>query len=171
MPPRKRKTTVPAKRKGKPAARATGKPVKVKRASVRRRAAASSEDDIFIARTVIPVVTTPDDEEDEEAVFVARPGRPVEVQSDFVDDLARAPGGVGNDAWFAGLTPHANTPNGWTEADLRAAGLAVNRRGVVTCRYGGRCTGSTSSVPGVASHIYDCPYWSMEGKHKTPFDS
>jgi hypothetical protein len=166
--PRKRKaTTTRTKPTAKPAKRSTS----------RRRAVTPSDDDVFIPKASSrPVVVSPRaDSDDNETVFVARPGRPVEVQSDLVEDLRHArnnnsgaPLGISNDEFWASLEPRAMTPGGWTQAQLTEHGLTL-RRGVVVCRYGGECDGSTTNVPGVSSHHYTCPYWSREGKDKTPF--
>lgn len=163
--PRKRKATTPRKKsQAKPAKRSTS-----------RRRAVAPEDEIFIPKSRRPVDTPRALPEEEPAVFVARPGRPVEVQSDLVDDLRHArnaqsgaPLGISNDEFWASLEPRAMTPGGWTQEQLNEHGLMM-RRGVVVCRYGGTCDGSTTNVPGVSSHHYACPYWSREGKNKTPF--
>lgn len=168
--PRKRKaTTTSRKLKGK---------VPAKRSPSRRksqRPATSSDDDVFIPKRVgtdahigaSTPTTTPTDDEHADEIFVARRGRPVEVQDDWTDGDARAPLGISNDEYFASLTPRAMTPGGWTEAELREHGLEV-KGDKVTCRYG--CGGSTSNVPGVSAHMNACAYWQREGKHRTPFD-
>lgn len=165
--PRRRKATkTTAKLKGKRPA---------KRSPSRRGTAKPSDDDVFIPRRSSDSRTsaraTLEQPAGDEPVFVARAGAPVEVQSDWVDDDASNAGGVSDSEFWESLTPRAFTPNGWTHAQLREHGLIVRERGgveTVVCRYG--CHGSTSNVPGVSAHAYNCLYWQNEGKHRTPFD-
>lgn len=155
------------RRKAKPTAKRPRKAAPV----TRRRRAVAPVEEIFIpksSRSRAGPAAPVEAEDDGDAVFVARPGRPVEVQSDWTDDAPDDAGGVDNESYFESVgASRAMTADGWTAEGLRAAGLIVER-GAVRCLFG--CVGTTSAIVGVAMHAYDCTFWNTEaGKRTQPF--
>ena len=110
---------------------------------------------------------------DDVDVFLPSPGRPVAVQSDWVDDTGATVRHGDPSVWepFQGIRPRAGSPVHWSRAELYAHGLELRkeRNGPrVRCRFG--CDGTTSNVAGVSHHSYACSYWTREEGHsKTPF--
>lgn len=176
------RTATKPKAKAKVSRKASGIPAK-KVARSRGRVAESSDDiKVFIPRSVVraAAATVPaDDDDDDTPVFIAKAGAPVEVQSDFVYDSAHAAEyrdsvrgftsqGMTDDEILNSLdAPRATTANGWKPSELTEHGLRIGRGGAVECRYG--CAGTTSKVPGVSFHRYDCVYWQREGSNTQPF--
>lgn len=178
-----------AKRK-RPTTRRPTKPATPKKSATPKKRPASkrrvqpSDDDVFIPKRrsgVAPYVQPPtvDDDDDDTTVFIAKRGRPVEVQSDWTDADAADAGGVSDAEFFEsldlaggafGLPSRAGTPAGWTPALLERHGLLARNvfgRERIVCRHG--CDGTTSNVVGVSHHHYTCPYWEREGKTQAPF--
>lgn len=101
--------------------------------------------------------------DEEIAVFLAQPGAPVMVQSDWVDD----------DKSYADAL--ATLPEGHVltqlpdMTDLAELGFVRDVRALngARCKY--NCGGAMSKIPTLAAHRYDCPYWRREGRAKTPF--
>jgi hypothetical protein len=142
-----------------------GKSPKAIAKKTRKRVTRAASDDleVFIPRSSVAPVAVDRRDDDETPVFVARPGAPVVVQSDWVDDdKAYA------DALSALPEGHVLTqlPD---MTELAELGFVRDTRALngARCRYA--CGGAMSKIPNLAAHRYDCPYWQNEGKTKTPF--
>lgn len=172
-PRRPRKPKRPTAKSGKSAApRTETRRAKKsgKRTAARRPVVTVLDDDVFIPRAARPAAATPqldtDDDDDDGAVFVARPGAPVPVQSDWVDDA---------NATYADMLAGSNDGDVLTELpdaiSLDELGFTVDRRALngARCKYG--CGGAMSKIPTIAAHHYTCQYWQREGRTRTPFDS
>lgn len=146
-----------------------------KRSTVRRPVVSDPDDDVFVmpcsgVAGYTQTLNAADDDDDD--VFIPTPGKPVTVQSDWVDDAGAA---VRREPsiWepFQGIKPKAGSKIGWAPALLYAHGLEIrkNRSGFerVVCRYG--CDGTTTNVAGVSHHSYTCAYWTREGSRESPF--
>ena len=164
---KKKKRTRPAPAPNRPTrtpATATHSPKRVVR-SRSRRVVVADDEEIFIPKSarVSPPRPANDAEGAEDAVFIPRPGPPVQVQSDWVDDVGSAAvaGGITSVEFFDSVE--------WRDGDRERLGYVFDRRRHAwVCQYG--CPGFPSPrVAGIASHRYDCAYWDREGKTQTPF--